>query len=75
MNTIEDFIGLIRDGLGLPVTVADASRSLDDIPDWDSVHLLWLATSLERETGRAVSLASVLEAGSLEQIYQLAARS
>lgn len=47
MNTIEDFLQLIRDRLGLPVTEADASRSLDEIPGWDSVHLLWLLTSME----------------------------
>jgi acyl carrier protein len=69
VNNIDDFIALVRDELGLPVTAGDASRGLDEIPGWDSVHLLWLLTALERETGRQVSLPDVLEAASLEQIY------
>jgi acyl carrier protein len=73
VNSIDDFVTLVRDELGLPVTAQDVGRSLDEIPGWDSVHLLWLATALERATGTQVSLARVLEADCLEQIYQTAA--
>jgi acyl carrier protein len=69
---IDDFVALVRDELGLPVTAADAGRSFDELPGWDSVHLLWLLTTLERETGRQLSLPDVLEAGSLAQIHALA---
>jgi acyl carrier protein len=73
MNGIDDFIRLVQDELGLPVTAEHADRALDQVPGWDSVHLLWLLTALERSTGRRVSLPAVLEAGSLADIYALAA--
>lgn len=69
MNSIDDFLTFIRDGLGLPLTTADAARGLDEIPGWDSVHLLWLLTALEQETGLRVSLPDLLQASSLEEIY------
>lgn len=69
MKSIDDFLELVRDQIGLPVTAEDAARGLDEIPGWDSVHLLWLLTALEQRTGHAVSMPDVLEASSLEQIY------
>ena len=72
MNTIDDFVALVRDELGLPVTHEDVGRELDQVPGWDSVHLLSLLTLLERATGRAISLPEVLEAPSLNHIYCLA---
>ncbi len=69
MNNIEDFLAFVRDGLGLPLTSEDAARGLGEIPGWDSVHLLWLLTALERETGLRVSLPDLLEASNLEEIY------
>jgi acyl carrier protein len=69
MNSIDEFVAVVRDELGLAVTVADAERSFDEIPDWDSVHLLWLLTVVERRTGRSVSLPDVLEARNLEDVY------
>lgn len=72
MNGIEDLVALVRDELGLPVTVADAARRLDEIPGWDSMHLLWLGTELERATGRPVALPDVLAATSLEGLYAVA---
>lgn len=70
--SIDDFVALVSDELGLPVTVADADRSFDELPGWDSVHLLWLLTTLERETGRQISLPDLLAAKSLEQVHALA---
>jgi acyl carrier protein len=72
VNTIEDFISLLRDDMGLPVTVQDASLSLDQVAGWDSVYLLSLLTQLEWRTGRSLSLADVLDAQSLRDIYTLA---
>jgi hypothetical protein len=71
MNSIRDFVIVVQDELGLPVTVDDAARSLDEIPGWDSVHLLWLATLIEHRTGRSVSLPDILEARTLENIYSV----
>ena len=72
MRDLDDFIGLVRDELGLPVTTADAAHGLEEIPGWDSVLLLHLLVVLERRTGSTLSLPAVLEARSLEGIYALA---
>ena len=70
--TIDDFVALIGAELGLSVTEEDLGRGLDEISGWDSILLLALLTALERDTGRAVPLAEVLEAPSLGRIYALA---
>ena len=67
--SIDEFVTLIRDEIGLPVTVDDVGRDLGELAGWDSVHLLTLLTALERETGRGVSLPDVLTAPSLGGIY------
>ncbi|MFI6985322.1 acyl carrier protein [Embleya sp. NPDC050154] len=72
LNTLDDFVALVRDELGLPITSANAADSFDRLAGWDSVHLLWLLTALERHTGRRISLPDVLEATSLEAVYTLA---
>lgn len=72
MRTVEDYLALLTDELALPVTAEDLGRPLDAVAAWDSVHLLTLCTVLERETGRPLSLADVLEAPSLEAVYRLA---
>ena len=69
---IEDFVALLRDELGMDVTAADVGKGFDELPDWDSAHLLWLLTALEREVGGRMSLPELLEAGSLKEIYALA---
>lgn len=71
MNTIDDLVALVRDELGLPVTVEAAGLEFDRIPGWDSVHLLWLLTTLEDRTGRSLSMPDLLEADSLESVYAL----
>lgn len=73
MNTIDDFIHLIGEQIGLPVTVADAERPLDQVPGWDSLHLVALLSIMERKSGRPVSLPAVLQAGTLAEIYRLTA--
>ena len=67
--TVDDFVALVRDELGLPVQTADLDRSLDTVAGWDSVHLLTLCSALERATGRRISLPDVLEADSLAGVY------
>jgi acyl carrier protein len=70
--TTDDFVAILRDDMGLPVTADDIGLRLDEVPGWDSVHLLSLLTFLERRTGRGLPLADVLEAGSLREIHTLA---
>lgn len=53
------------------MTHEDIHKGFDELPGWDSLYLLWLATSLERTTGRRMRLPDVLEAGSLRQIHAL----
>lgn len=72
MNSIGEFVSLVHDELGLPVTVEDAARELNDIPGWDSMHLLWLVTILEQRTGRGLSVVDILDAPNLKYIYELA---
>jgi acyl carrier protein len=74
VKTIEEFLTLLRDDMGLPVTENDLGLSLDQVAGWDSVHLLSLLTFVERRTGRTLPLADVLEATSLKEIHVLAAR-
>jgi acyl carrier protein len=71
MTDLEDFAALVRDEIGIPVTVHDLDRGFDELKGWDSVHLLSLVTALERASGRAVGLPEVLEAASLRGIYEL----
>lgn len=35
MNSIDDFLILLQDDLGLPVTGADVGAGLDRVPGWD----------------------------------------
>jgi acyl carrier protein len=72
VTTIEEFVALLRDQLGLDVTAADLATGLDHLPGWDSVQLLSLCTTLEQRTGRGLSLPDVLDATSLGRIYELA---
>ncbi|MGC0367616.1 acyl carrier protein [Rhodococcus sp. 27YEA15] len=75
MTSIDDFVGLVNRELGLTVDVDDVQRNLDEVAGWDSVLLLTLLTALERETGRPVPFAEVLEADNLARIYALATES
>jgi acyl carrier protein len=71
VNSIDDFVTLVRDELGLPVTRDNVGTSLDDLPGWDSVHLLSLVALLERETNRMLPMVDLFEAPSLEHVYRL----
>ncbi|MBW5485968.1 acyl carrier protein [Streptomyces bambusae] len=63
------FLDLIRDELGLDLSVQEAEADLDALPAWDSVHLLRLVMLIEQETGRRIPVASVLQARSIAQIH------
>lgn len=75
MNTLEGFVDLVRDELGLRITPDDIGADLDAVPGWDSLQLLELLAVLERETGKQMPLADMLEAASLRNIYELALRA
>ncbi|MFK0297181.1 acyl carrier protein [Streptomyces sp. NPDC090442] len=72
MNSIDAFMTLIQDDLGLPVDDSDVDRALETVPGWDSVHLITLLSMLERETGRSLSLPAALEATTLRGLYDVA---
>jgi acyl carrier protein len=72
VNTIDDFLAILRDELGLQVSTQHASLKLDQVVAWDSVYLLSLLTILERRTGHSIQLAEMLEAATLEEIYAVA---
>lgn len=75
MHTIDDFVGLVRDELGMPLEEYQIAADLDQLPEWDSLYLLKLVTALEQATGRTLPVGRLLEARSLGEIYQLAART
>lgn len=72
MNSIFEFLAILRDELGLQVSTQHAGLKLDQVADWDSVYLLSLLTILERRTGRSLQLADMLEAATLEEMYAVA---
>jgi acyl carrier protein len=72
VNTIDDFLAILRDELGLQVSTQHAGLELDQVADWDSVYLLSLLTILERRTGRSLQLAAMLEAATLAEMYAVA---
>ena len=72
MRTEDDFVALLNDELALSLTADDLELDLDTVDSFDSVHLLALCTLLERETGRSLSLAAVLEAPTLGAVFRLA---
>lgn len=74
MNTVEDFVTLLRDDLGLPFTTADVDLRFDELSAWDSMQMLQLLSLLEQRTGRSMPLAEALDATSLRAIYTLASR-
>jgi acyl carrier protein len=69
--TRTDFVGILRDEIGLDIGEPDLGRALDELAGWDSVHLLALLVLLEKETGTPLSLPDFLDAGSLESIYEM----
>lgn len=72
MSSIDSFLTLVRDDLGLPVDDTDVDRPLDEVVGWDSVHLITLLTLLERSTGRSLSLPAALEATTLRGLHDVA---
>jgi acyl carrier protein len=72
MNSLEDFVTILQDDLGLNITVADVGKDLDQVPGWDSAHLLQLMSTLEQETGHSVALPDLLSATSLKEMYERA---
>ncbi|MDT0435422.1 MULTISPECIES: acyl carrier protein [Streptomyces] len=71
MTSIDEFVSIVRDELGLPVTADDVDLSFDELPGWDSVQMLWLLTILEQRTGKSLSLPDMLEAPSLAGLHKL----
>ncbi|MEU5693435.1 acyl carrier protein [Actinosynnema sp. NPDC020468] len=71
MTSLDEFLALVGDQLGLPLTTEDADTPLDDLIGWDSVQLLGLLPVLEERGGRALSLPAILEADSLGRLYDV----
>ena len=72
--TRDRFVALLHDELDLDGTAADLHLPLDALPDWDSVRTLTLFTALEKETSRELSLPELLEARSLQALYETVTR-
>ncbi|MER7050245.1 MULTISPECIES: acyl carrier protein [Streptomyces] len=74
MDTIDEFVRLVRDELGMPLLDHEVACDLDQLPEWDSLYLLKLVTVLEQTTGRPLPVGRLLEARTLQEIYRLAVR-
>jgi len=72
VNTVDEFLALLRDDLGLPVTATHLDRPFDEVEGWDSVQLLTVLSLLEQRLGRSVPFAEALTATSLGDVYRLA---
>ncbi|MEW2620561.1 acyl carrier protein [Streptomyces sp. NPDC048106] len=70
--TPDDYVRLVTEELGMPLAPEQVDADFDELPDWDSLYLLKLVTSLEAAIGRRVPVGKVLEARSLREIYELA---
>lgn len=69
-----EFAELVRDTVGLEVEESDLGEDLDVLSGWDSLHLLTLLVLLERRVARPLSLPDLLDARSLESIYEMVTR-
>ncbi|GGV35604.1 MULTISPECIES: phosphopantetheine-binding protein [Streptomycetaceae] len=69
---LRDLITVAADELGLDIAPQDATVDFDELPGWDSLHLLTLLTALERTTGRRLSLPDLLEARTIAEIFEIA---
>ncbi|WP_371650088.1 MULTISPECIES: acyl carrier protein [unclassified Streptomyces] len=65
-----EFCALLEDELGIRVAPEDLGRPLDEVAEWDSVHLLRLVTVVESVTGRRIPVADLLEAVTFQQMYE-----
>ncbi|CAM5644614.1 acyl carrier protein [Streptomyces atroolivaceus] len=75
MKSLDDFLSLVHSETGLSLTPSTVGADFDELPGWDSLLLLTLLTAIERETGRRVPMAQVLESTSLRDIYALTAQT
>ncbi|MER5460191.1 MULTISPECIES: acyl carrier protein [unclassified Streptomyces] len=69
------FCTLLEEELGLHITPEDLDRPLDEVPEWDSVHLLRLVTVVESLTGRSVPVTGLLEAVTFREMYDVVVRT
>lgn len=74
VDTLDGFLALLKDELGLEATPDEAGRSLADLPRWDSLYLLRVVALMEDETGRRLSLAPLLQARTLAEIHAVVVR-
>ncbi|MEU0526589.1 phosphopantetheine-binding protein [Streptomyces niveus] len=70
--TLDDYVLLINDEIGMPLAPEQVAADFDELPDWDSLHLLKLVTALESAIGHKVPVGEILQARSLKEIYELA---
>ncbi|MEV8336339.1 acyl carrier protein [Streptomyces niveus] len=70
--TLDDYVRLVNDEIGMPLATEQVAADFDELPEWDSLYLLKLVTALEPAIGRKVPVGKVLVARSLKEIYELA---
>ncbi|WP_340684131.1 hypothetical protein LCL61_37540 [Amycolatopsis coloradensis] len=67
--SIDEFLEIVGRECGLYLTKDDLRTDFDQLPRWDSFHLLKLLSAFEAATGRLLSATSFLEARSLADLH------
>jgi acyl carrier protein len=70
MLTQDQFIGIVRDQLRLPVT-GDLEQDFDQVVHWRSIQLVRLFLAVEELTGCRVSVADLLQQRTARGIYNV----
>ena len=73
MSSVTDLMELIQDVLGLPISREDIATNFDELDGWDSVYTLRLISSIESQIGRKIPVSALLQASSIQEVYNLIA--
>jgi acyl carrier protein len=66
----DSFVLLLNNELGLTLSTTDLDTQVDQLSQWDSVHLLRLLIVLEERLERRLGVAQLLEIRTLGQLYE-----
>lgn len=70
MLSKEEFIAILDEEIGFSISMEDLKVGLDSLADWDSIMLLRLQLILERKLRRRIALPKLLEARTIEAIFE-----
>ena len=71
--TLDRLLGVMADVLRTPRAQLTASSRAEDIPDWDSLRTIYLATALESEFGVTLTPDEIAGLVSVPEVVQILA--